>query len=147
MTVFADSSALVKLYVAEAGHAAIGRISGPIVVSSLARVEVPAALWAKSRIGDLDAVDAALLTAAFEADFHGDAHAPPRFIPVAASLDVLIAAARAAAAHGLRGYDSVQLASATAARAADPSIGSVAVFDVRLRAAFLAEGFVPVAGT
>ena len=62
--VFADSSALVKLYVDEPGSTAIRRHErrSRFIVSGLARVEVPAALWRKVRTGELDPSDARLLT-------------------------------------------------------------------------------------
>ncbi len=57
VSVFADSSALVKLYVAEFGHEAVraGAGPGPLVIATIARAEVPAALWGKSRTGELSA--------------------------------------------------------------------------------------------
>ncbi len=44
LSTFLDTSALVKLYVDEAGYRSI-RLVQVIVVSALARVEVPSALW------------------------------------------------------------------------------------------------------
>ena len=41
MTTFFDSSALVKLYADETHHEVVRAVAGPIVVSTLARVEVP----------------------------------------------------------------------------------------------------------
>lgn len=147
MSVFADSSAIVKLYVAEVGHTAVRRIPAPLVISALGRVEVPAAFWGKHRSGELTADDAALLSTAFEFDYHGDATAPPRFIPVAVTNEILAEAARHAATHGLPAYDAVQLGSALAARTVDTSIDTVAVFDRTLRTAFLSEGFQLATGT
>ena len=142
MTVFADSSALVKLYVAEQGHETVRAIPFPLVIATLARVEVPAALWGKVRAGELTPVDAALLVRAFEFDYHGDDHAGSVFVIVTADESVLISGARLAALHGLRAYDAVQLACALAARESDPSVDSFAAFDKRLCNAALAEGFV-----
>jgi uncharacterized protein len=142
LTVFADSSAIVKLYVPEIGHEAVRQAEPPLVVSALARVQVPAAFWGKSRSGELAAEDAALLTSAFEFDYHGDVVDGSAFASVAVTEAILVDAARLAARHGLRGYDAVQLACAVAARSADPTIGTVAVFDKDLRRAMVAEGFV-----
>ena len=64
MSVFADSSALVKLYADEAGAGEV-RALRAVAVSQLSRVEVPAALWAKQRLVELDVVDAQVLTAEF----------------------------------------------------------------------------------
>ena len=49
-----------------------------IAVAQLARVEVPAALWRKQRMGELSANDARLLTADFEADSSGPTLSPLR---------------------------------------------------------------------
>ncbi|TFV64695.1 PIN domain-containing protein [Geodermatophilus sp. DF01-2] len=140
MSVFADSSALVKLYVDEVSHALI-RAQVGLIASQLARIEVPAALWRKVRTGDLMPQDAALLVAAFDADYSGVAEEPPRFSSVAVSSSLLDDAARLCAVHGLRAYDSVQLASARAAAAADPECRTVAAFDDQLRVAAAIEGF------
>lgn len=140
MTTFADSSALVKLYADEDGHQRI-RSLAVLVVSALARVEVPAAMWRKNRWGELVADDAAVLVAAFEADYFGTATDAPRFAAVAVTAAVLDDAARCAAVHGLRAYDAVQLASARAAVAADPDCVGFAAFGGVLRAAAAAEGF------
>lgn len=112
-----------------------------LAVSALARVEVPAAIWRKHRLGELDAPSARTLTQAFEADWHGSAEAGPRFAAVAASPRVLDDAAARAASHALRAYDAVQLASAVAAREADPGCILFACFDEALRSAAAADGF------
>ena len=80
MSTFADSSALVKLYADETGHEQV-RGTGSIVVSQLARVDVPAALWRKQRVGELSANDARLLTADFEADYFGTDSEPHGSLP------------------------------------------------------------------
>jgi predicted nucleic acid-binding protein len=108
-------------------------------VSAVARVEIPAALWRKSRTGQLSAEHAGLLTTAFESDWY-DAAGP--FVVVGANADVLGDAARLTATRALRAYDAVQLASALAARAADPAVDVFACFDHGLRAAAAQEGFV-----
>jgi hypothetical protein len=56
VSVFADSSALVKLYADEPGHEQV-RNPGLLLVSQLARVEVPAAIWRKHRMGELSPDD------------------------------------------------------------------------------------------
>ncbi|MGH3273553.1 MAG: type II toxin-antitoxin system VapC family toxin [Streptosporangiaceae bacterium] len=140
MSTFADSSALVKLYADEDGHEHVrGLVS--VVVAQRARVEVPAALWRKQRMGELSASDARLLTADFEADYYGTDSAPPRFSAVATAGHLLDRAARLCATHGLRAYDAVQLSSALAVRGADESCTAFAAFDRSLRAAAAAEGF------
>jgi predicted nucleic acid-binding protein len=130
--VFADSSAVVKLYADEQDHQLVRGLDG-LVVSALARVEVPSAIWRKHRMGKLTSADAAVLVAAFEADYHGSADDQPHFAVVAASANVLETAARLAAVHGLRAYDAVQLASAKAAAQAVPDCHTMTAFDGTLR--------------
>lgn len=136
MRVFADSSAVVKLYADETGAEAIRAID-LIVVSFVARVEVVAALWRKNRAGELDEGDVAVLAEAFTYDwFLGG-----RFVPVAITADLLEEAVGLVARHGLRAYDGIQLACAIAARRADPGVDTVACADRHLSSAALREGF------
>ena len=140
MSTFADSSALVKLYADEDGHEQVrGLVS--IAVAQLARVEVPAALWRKQRMGELSAGDARLLTADFEADYFGTDSESPRFAAVAVTGSLLDEAARLCASHGLRAYDAVQLSTALAVRRVDESCTEFAAFDRFLRTAAATEGF------
>jgi len=137
VTVFADSSALVKLY-ADEDDADLVRVVPVFVVSAIARVEVPAALWRKSRTRDLSQEDAGILVSAFAADWSGPSSS---FVAVALRPEVLEQAASSAAVHGLRAYDAVQLACALTARAADPEIEVFLCFDAELRGAASREGF------
>lgn len=111
------------------------------MVSLLARLEVPAAIWRKVRTGAVASVDASVLTHEFEADWSPGGVEKGRFIVVGLSLAILESAAGMAAIHALRAYDAVQLASAVAARDADPSCDSFACFDAELREAAAAHGF------
>lgn len=140
MSTFADSSALVKLYADEDGHERVRSLES-LAVSALARVEVPAAMWRKHRIGQMTAEDTAVLVAAFEADYFGTDLDPSRFAAITVTATVLDEAAHCAAVHGLRAYDAVQLASARRAADADPNCKDFAAFDRGLRAAAAAEGF------
>lgn len=138
--VFADSSALVKLYADEAE--ADGARSLPVlVVSQLARVEVPAALWRKHRTGELSAANASVLVADFEADYFGTDDEPPRFLVLALTAPLLDTAAHLVGVHGLRAYDSIQLASARAARDNGATGLVFAAFDKSLRDAAATEAF------
>jgi predicted nucleic acid-binding protein len=137
VTVFADSSALVKLYADEAG-AELVRATKLFVVSALARVEVPAAIWRKHRLGQLAAADAGVLTTAFEADWYG---ATGPFVPIVCGDTVLATAAALVRTYGLRAYDGVQLASAVVARAADSGVDTLLCFDAELSEAAAREGF------
>ncbi len=140
MSTFADSSAVVKLYVDEAGHREV-RKPEVLLVSALTRVEVPSALWRKHREGELDAADAQVLVEAFEADLLGEPDGRPRLVAIALPTRLLAAAARLAGVHGLRAADAVQLASACAARDADPRCETFVCFDAGLRRAGAAERF------
>jgi predicted nucleic acid-binding protein len=140
LSTFADSSALVKLYADEAGHKYVRGLES-VAIAQLARVEVPAALWRKQRMGQLSANDARLLTADFEADYFGTDSEPPRFAAVAATGSLLDEAARLGALRGLRAHDAVQLSSALAVRRADEGCSAFAAFDHSLRTAAAAEGF------
>lgn len=137
---FADSSALVKLY-ADEPHAREVRTTGGLIAARLARVEVPAALWRKQRMGELSGGHAATLVRAFEADWLGRGPREGRFAVLALTDRMLEDAAGLCATEGLRGYDAIQLASAVAARAADPSCESLACFDQDLRDAAARRGF------
>jgi predicted nucleic acid-binding protein len=140
LSTFADSSALVKLYADEAGHDHLRGLAS-MAAAQLARVEVPAALWRKQRMGELSAEDARLLTADFEADYYGTGSEPGRFAVVAATGSLLAEAARLCASRGLRAYDAIQLSSAIAVRRADESCTEFAAFGRSLRTAAAAEGF------
>jgi uncharacterized protein len=137
--VFADSSALVKLYADELGAEMVRTLS-PLIISQLARVEVPAALWRKHRMGELSAADTTVLVSAFEADYFGTEEEAERFLTVGATASILDAAAQLAGIHGLRAYDSVQLASACSALREVPEGIQFAAFDQSLRTAAAREG-------
>ena len=141
MTSFADSSALVKLYVEEPGSSAVDEL-GSMVVSQLARVEVPAALWRLRRTGELRASATRTAVDAFVSDYSGGRDSRPRFTVVSLSDAVLGDAAALTGVRGLRAYDAVQLASARAAAAMDDRVRVFAAFDRQLRAAAAEEGFV-----
>jgi uncharacterized protein len=130
----------VKLYADEPGHATVRRLRS-VIVSSIARVEVPAALWRKERLGELQSADAKVLVAAFEADYDGTDREAPVFAAVALAPAVLESAAQVTATQALRAYDAVQLASALAAREADPGCTEFASFNDDIRAAAARTGF------
>ncbi|MFT4230744.1 MAG: type II toxin-antitoxin system VapC family toxin [Microbacterium sp.] len=137
MTAFADSSALVKLY-ADEEDADLVRRHDVLVISQLARVEVPSAIWRKHRLGELSAEAADVLARSFAADFAGgDARS---FLVVAVTPAVLDDAARLVSRHPLRAFDAVQLASACAAHRAAADGLPFLCFDHRVRDAAAAEG-------
>ncbi len=116
-------------------------IAAPIVVSALARVEVPAAIWRKHRSGELDREDALVLARTFAADYAGTRDAPARFLAVRVAGRILERAASLTGERGLRAYDAVQLASALAARRIDERCATFASFDHDLTVAVVEEGF------
>lgn len=140
MSVFADSSALVKLYADEEGSEGI-RAQSVMAVSEIARVEVCAAFWRKQRLGQLSLGSVGTLARLFEGDFAGRALTGTVLLPVAVTSDIIGRAARLLASTGLRAYDAVQLASALAARDADPECSVFAAFDGQLRTAAAQSGF------
>ena len=138
-TAFADSSALVTRYADEPGSDAV-RALARLAVSQLARVEVPAALWRKHRLGELPATDTGVLVNAFEADYFGTDQDPAGFFTITVTAQILDHAARLVGVHNLRAYDAVQLASGFAVSAVLPEGAAFLAFDKTLRAAATAEG-------
>lgn len=130
----------MKLYADEPEHEEVRQLSA-LAIGAAARVEVPAALWRKQRLGELEPGDARILVLAFEADCADTGGQAARFAMVALTADVLEAAAQLVAIHPLRSYDGIQLACALAAREADPGCARFACFDGQLRAAAAARGF------
>ncbi|GAA4383123.1 type II toxin-antitoxin system VapC family toxin [Agromyces bauzanensis] len=137
MSVFADSSAVVRLCADEEGHEHLRSLDA-MVVSAIVRVEVPAAVWRKNRMGEPDAQDARTLVQAFEHDLAGPTG---RLVTLQLTNEVLERAAELTAIHGLRTHDVVQLASARAAWLIDPTCSTFAVFDGELSVAVAREGF------
>jgi predicted nucleic acid-binding protein len=140
VSVFADSSAVVKLYAEEPGADQVAALAA-MYVSQLARVEVPAALWRKHHMGELSASMVADLIQAFENDYFNPSG---RLAAAALTAEVLDEAAGLVAAHSLRAYDAVQLATAQAVRRADPDCEVFACFDKQLFDAAVRVGFRPL---
>lgn len=112
-----------------------------MVVSALSMTEVLAAMWGKTLRGELAQPQASVLDRAFISDLRRG-----RFEVLAVTHDVVQRSLDCVRRHRLRGADAVQLASALLARDADHSVGAMAVFDKRLRAAASAEGFTLLPG-
>jgi predicted nucleic acid-binding protein len=128
------------LYSNEAGHEVV-RATRDLVISVLARAEVPSAIWRKVRLDELAHTDAAILVAAFESDYYDAPGGAATFATVAAVDEVLADAARLTASLGLRAFDAIQLASALAARNVDQSCSTFLCFDESLRRAAASSGF------
>jgi predicted nucleic acid-binding protein len=140
VTVFLDTSALVKRYADEPGSDLVREITEVIVIASIARVELAAALWRKHRMGELAAEDVRLLGTQFDHDHIG----PDAALVVAAvDRDTFGRAATLVSRHPLRAYDAVQLATALAV---DDAVGGCrfGCFDATLADAASAEGLAPV---
>lgn len=87
-----------------------------------------------------------MLATSFEADLLGTGEIAARFAVLPVSAVILERAASLLATNPLRAYDAVQLASALAARDADPGLESFACFDHELRDAAAAAGLRPLPG-
>ena len=139
MIVFADSSALVTRYAPHEDD--VLPLDIGIAVSALARVEVVSALWRQSSGGEIGVVEAGALVREFGSDWDGTRTESRRFQPVAATRSLLERAAALTGTHGLRSLDAIQLASALAARDAEPECRTMVVLDELLRRAAAAERF------
>lgn len=137
MRVFADASAVVKLYADEAASAAVRSLEA-MYVADITRVEVPAALWRKVRMGELDRGSCTRLVERFEDDL--DLRSG-RLVAATVDHACLRRAAELTGVHGLRAYDAVQLATALRMAELDPRCRTFATFDQDLAAAAQAEGF------
>ncbi len=107
MTLYADSSALVKIYVVEPGSEEMERLMNgatTVVTSAVAFVEVRAALMRARRERRLTPSGARQAKGRFEEDWSS-------FVTVAPDAQLLTTAADLAEAHGLRALDSIHLAS------------------------------------
>jgi uncharacterized protein len=129
-----DTSALVKLYVQEAGTEALvaAARSRALRALSIARVEAGAAIWRRHRAGDLAESVADDLVRRVDRD----CRRVITLVPV--TDDVLDEALRLCRRHGLRADDAMQLAGAlrsTGPRVADDQSVFVASDDALLAAA------------
>lgn len=140
---FADSSALSKRYVAEVGSAWLRAQLDPatnciVYVAHITAVELIAAITRRERGGTLTAAEATTARAQIRMDIAMEY----QLIEVT---DVLIERAMSLAeAHGLRGYDAVQLAAALdvndSFQAAELPTITLLSADAELNATAMAEG-------
>ena len=135
MTLYLDTSALVKLYVAEEGSPPVQTWVGAadfLFTVSITYAETRAALAQSRRAGVLSASE--LRKAVTEFDL-----AWPGYNAIQVDEALVLRAGALAEEHALRGYDAVQLAAALRAR---PSGGDYrfASFDDRLNEGALREG-------
>lgn len=121
---FLDTSALIKRYIAEPGHAWVGALCDPaagheIHISQIAHVEVVATLcrMVRERPPRLRTRSRDNLIALFRA------HLPNDYIITPVTEATFARAADLCLTHPLRAYDAVQLASALAVRDAALAVG------------------------
>ena len=134
MILYLDTSALVKIFVAEAHSTKVrtaARLAGACATSRIAYVEFLAALARREREG-LRAGTAQAIREAFDANWAG-------LMVVEVSPAITVRAAGLARAHALRAYDSVHLACAQEIRETAPDM-VFACFDDRLNQAAIAQG-------
>lgn len=135
---FADSSALVKRYVNEAGSHWLRRelANHRVIIAQITSVEMIAALTRRFRQGDISKF--ALHQARKRFLTH---RADQQYQIIEIDPPIIEEAMRLAFAHGLRAYDAVQLATAMfAARGVDKSRFVFVTADAQLEIGCAAEG-------
>lgn len=132
MTLYLDTSSLVKLYIAEPGSDAVRKLVNQATVvatSGIAYPETRAALARRRRDRALSPAPFAIATRAFEDDWS-------RYLAVDVSASICREAGDLAQRYRLRGYDSVHLASyLEVARRAGAAETRFSSFDQRLNRA------------
>ncbi|HKA29949.1 MAG TPA: type II toxin-antitoxin system VapC family toxin [Candidatus Binatia bacterium] len=135
MTLYLDTSALVKLYVTEDGSHEVKSwvaAASAIFTASITYAETRAALAQSWRAGALSQSDLRRAVMEFDAAWKG-------YAVVEVSEALVLRAGGLAEEHALRGYDAVQLAAALDARPSS-SEHVFASFDLDLNAAAAREG-------
>ena len=105
MTLYLDTSSLVKLYVTEAESESVRRLvddADIVATAAIAYPEARAALARRRREGELPARAFSAAKRALDADW-------PRYLTVDVTGPLCREAGALAERHGLRGYDSVHL--------------------------------------
>lgn len=128
---YLDSSAWVKLYVAEAGQPELIQevsTAALLVSHQIAYVEIHAAFAKRLRMGDLTGEGFDQCLAQFQSDWANT-------LVVQVDESLVLSAAQMAVTYGLRGYDSVHLAAASLFHQHSDTPLYFACFDKRLNAA------------
>jgi predicted nucleic acid-binding protein len=132
VTLYVDTSSLVKLYVTETGSDAVRQLVGGATVvatSVVAYAEMRAALARLRREGALTGSKLASAKREFEEQW-------PAYLALEATDSLCRSAGALADQYGLRGFDSIHLASfAEVARRAGPDDTRFSSFDERLNQA------------
>jgi uncharacterized protein len=137
LSLYLDTSALIKLYVDEQGAAVVREpvLAGRRVATSVvAYVEARAAMTRRRRAGNLTTADYRRFVEDFDADWE-------RFIRIDVSESLVRTAGALAETHRLRGYDALHLASALVFRDRLGSSPTFGCWDDQLDAAATREGF------
>ena len=134
MTLYLDTSSLVKLYVAEVGSDGVRELVAQAAVVSTSIVAYPetrAALARLRRSGDLSPAKFATAKRHFETEW-------PAFLTLEVTAPVSREAGELAERYALRGFDALHLASfAEIVRRAAPAVTRFSSFDDRLNKASL----------
>ena len=141
-TYFLDSSAIVKLYIAETGSQWLAEITIPtaetrVYIVKIACVEVVAALARRAAFRGRPQSELIYAIKEFRNDFSN------RFRIVEISTSLVSSAMDLSQRQGLRGYDAVQLAGAVEVNAEFMAFGSRCTLvsaDLELNSAAIAEG-------
>lgn len=125
-TYYFDSSGLAKRYVNEAGSIWVESLtdltsSNEIVVSLATGAEVAAAICKQARTGALKPADATNALNTFKAELQS------HYIVLNLSYPIIYRAMDLSEKHGLKGYDSIQLATALELQIAQSAIGSTSL--------------------
>jgi uncharacterized protein len=135
MTVYLDTSALVKLHVTESGSVDVRTwvdAGGVLVTARITYAEARAALAQAQRLGALSRSDLRRAVIELDAAWHG-------YTIVEVGRALVLRAGQLAEEHALRGYDAVQLAAALDARPVANDYLFVS-FDLQLNVAAAREG-------
>jgi uncharacterized protein len=141
---FADTSALSKRYVVEAGTVWLQATLDPttgcsVYVARITSVELIAAITRRQRGGTIASSDAVAARAAFRA------HLGAEYKVIEVTESLTNQAMTLAETYGLRGYDAVQLAAALEINASYRAVGLTIVLlsaDAELNTAAMSEGLV-----
>lgn len=138
-SVYLDTSALLKLYVSEAGTERVVRVAeeaaeGRIVILDLTPVEARSAIRRREREGDIVSADADRVLRRIEDD------ASALFLVQPSTSAVMEEAARLIDRYPLRAYDALQLSGCLVVRAGMPEPVTFVCADARLCEAAASEG-------
>ena len=137
MILYLDTSALVKLYVREAGSETVRTFvnsASLVATSKVAYAEARAAFARAFREGVLGEEGYLQVVASLQSDW-------PRYLTLAVSDSLVWLAGELAERYRLRGFDSIHLASAMTLKGIGKSPVRAACFDARLWDAFFGSGF------